>query len=68
LWALTQDFDQLEKRIEKSFDCLFEIVPGKDTLRIKLQIVRIWEVPTFLKPDQTKTNSLEMVLIDKKVN
>jgi len=52
--------------MKKSLDCLSEIVSGKDAWRIKLHIVRIWEVPTFLNPDQT--NSLEMVLIDEKVN
>jgi len=51
--------------MERSFDSLFENVPGKDGWRIKVRILRIWEVPTFLRPDQT--NSLEMVLIDEKV-
>jgi len=51
--------------MERSFDSLSEIVPGKDGWRIKVRILRIWEVPTFLRPDQT--NSLEMVLIDEKV-
>jgi len=44
--------------MERSFDSLSEIVPNTDGWRI-------WEVPTFLRPDQT--NSLEMVLIDEKV-
>jgi hypothetical protein len=51
--------------MDRSFDSLSEIVPGKDGWRIKVRILRIWEVPTFLRPDQT--NSLEMVLIDDKV-
>jgi len=51
--------------MERSFDSLSEIVPGKDGWRIKVCILRIWEVPTFLRPNQT--NSIEMVLIDEKV-
>lgn len=51
--------------MEKSLDSLSEIVPGRLTWKIKVRLVRLWEVPTFLKPD--KANSLEMVLIDDKV-
>lgn len=50
--------------MEKSFDALSEIAPGRLTWKIKVRLVRLWEVPTFLKPDQA--NSLEMVLVDDK--
>jgi hypothetical protein len=51
--------------MEKGLDCLADIVPGRETWRIKVRVLRMWEVPSFLKPDET--NSLEMVLIDQKV-
>lgn len=51
--------------MDRSFDSLSEIVPDRDGWRIKVRILRLWEVPTLLRPDQT--NSLEMVLIDDKV-
>ncbi|KEH19428.1 animal RPA1 domain protein, partial [Medicago truncatula] len=50
--------------MDRSFDSLSEIVPDRDGWRIKVRILRLWEVPTLLRPDQT--NSLEMVLIDDK--
>jgi hypothetical protein len=45
--------------------CLADIVPGRENWRIKVRVLRMWEVLAFLKPDET--NSLEMVLIDHKV-
>jgi hypothetical protein len=51
--------------MDKSIDCLCDIVPGRESWRIKVRVLRMWEVPTFLKPDQA--NSVEMVLIDEKV-
>jgi len=51
--------------MDKSIDCLCDIVPGKESWRIKVCVLRMWEVPTFLKLDQA--NSVEMVLIDEKV-
>lgn len=41
-----------------------DIVPGKDAWRIKVRVARMWQVPSFLKPDQA--NTVEMVLIDEK--
>jgi len=51
--------------MEKSIDSLADVMPGRETWRIKVCVLRIWEVPAFLKPDEI--NSLEMVLIDQKV-
>jgi hypothetical protein len=51
--------------MEKSLDSLNEIVPGRLTWRIKVRVVRMWEVPTFLKMNQA--NSLELVLLDQMV-
>lgn len=51
--------------MERSIDPLSDIVPGRESWRIKVRVVRIWEVPSFLKPGEA--NSLELVLIDDKV-
>lgn len=51
--------------MEKAFHSVYEIATGKDGLKIKVRVLRLWEVPAFLNPDQT--NSVEMVLIDEKV-
>jgi len=48
-----------------AFDSLCDILPGKDAWRIKVRVARMWQVPSFLKPDQA--NTVEMVLIDEKV-
>lgn len=50
--------------MESVFHSVSEIAAGKDGWRIKVRVLRMWEVPTFMKPDIT--NSLEMVLIDEK--
>ncbi|AES99245.1 replication factor A protein 1 [Medicago truncatula] len=49
--------------MEKLFHSVSEIALGEDGWKIKVRVLRLWEVPSFLKPDQT--NSLEMVLIDE---
>jgi hypothetical protein len=51
--------------MESVFHSVSEIAAGKDGWRIRVRVLRMWEVPTFMKPDVT--NSLEMVLIDEKV-
>ncbi|PNX74413.1 replication factor-A carboxy-terminal domain protein [Trifolium pratense] len=48
------------------FDDVAELLPGKENLRIKARVVRMWRVPTFLNP--AESISLEMVLIDEKVS
>lgn len=52
--------------MERSFDYVADVVTGRETWRIKVRVLRIWEVPEFLKPDEI--NSLEMVLINQKKN
>ncbi|XP_024628783.1 replication protein A 70 kDa DNA-binding subunit C [Medicago truncatula] len=49
--------------MDKSLDLVNDIVPGRLNWRIRVRVVRMWEVPTFLKPNQA--NSLEMVLLDQ---
>jgi len=51
--------------MENSFHSVSEIATGKEGWRIKVRVLRLWEVPAFLQPDQT--NFVEMVLIDEKV-
>lgn len=51
--------------MDKSLDLVNDIVPGRLNWRIKVRVIRMWEVPTFLKPNQA--NSLEMVLLDQMV-
>jgi len=51
--------------MEKSIDCLSDIVHGREMWRIKVYVLRMWEVTTFLSPNET--NSQETVLINQKV-
>lgn len=53
-------------RMENSFDSLCDVLPGRETWRIKVCVDRLWAVQTFMKHDQI--NSLEMVLVDEKVD
>jgi len=46
----------------RSFDSLANDVPRRDNLRIKVRVVHVWEVPSFMQ-----INSLEMDLVDEKV-
>jgi hypothetical protein len=51
--------------MDPSFDLVSDVLLGREVWRIKVRIIMIWEVPTFLNQDQT--NSFEMVLIDEEV-
>ncbi|CAJ2664707.1 replication protein A 70 kDa DNA-binding subunit A-like [Trifolium pratense] len=50
--------------MDSTFDMLCDVVPGRESWRVKVRVIRVWEVPNFLNPDQI--NSIEMVLIDEK--
>ncbi|MCH80683.1 replication factor A protein, partial [Trifolium medium] len=50
--------------MDKAFDTLGSVSTGKESWRIKVRVLRLWSVYSFMKPDQV--NSLEMVLIDEK--
>ncbi|WJX37232.1 hypothetical protein P8452_25014 [Trifolium repens] len=41
-----------------------EIVPNQGSVRIKVHVLRLWKVPSFLNPSEI--SSIEMVLIDDK--
>jgi hypothetical protein len=41
------------------------VSPGKESWRLKVRVLRLWSVASFMRPDQV--NSIEMVLIDEKV-
>lgn len=43
-----------------------DITPNKETWRIKVRIIRTWRRPNFNNPNEE--NSIEMVLMDEKVN
>jgi hypothetical protein len=44
---------------------LSEVVAGKENIRIKVRVLCMWKVPTFMNPSET--NSIELVLVDEKV-
>jgi hypothetical protein len=48
-----------------AFDMLGLVSPGKESWRVKVRVLRLWNVSSFMRPDQV--NSIEMVLIDEKV-
>lgn len=50
----------------KNFDCLSDVVSEKDSWRVVVRVVRLWEVPIFLNPKQT--SPIEMVMVDEKVH
>ncbi|CAJ2635312.1 unnamed protein product [Trifolium pratense] len=47
-----------------AFDDIADLVPGKERVRIKARIVRLWKVPAFLNPNES--GSIELVLVDHK--
>ncbi|PNX85493.1 replication factor A protein, partial [Trifolium pratense] len=51
-------------KVCKKFDCVSEILPNKDCVRIKVRVLRIWKTSSFLNPSDV--NSIEMVLVDEK--
>jgi hypothetical protein len=53
-------------KVELEVDDLADILPGKENVRIRVQIVRLWKVPSFVNPSESI--SLEMVLVDEKVS
>jgi hypothetical protein len=54
-----------KRKVELEVDDLADILPGKENVRIRVRIVRLWKVPSFVNPSQSI--SLEMVLVDEKV-
>jgi hypothetical protein len=55
-----------KKKSGRKFDMLSEIVDGKENIRIKVRVIRMWNVPTFLNPSET--NTVELVFVDEKVS
>ncbi|PNY06911.1 replication factor A protein [Trifolium pratense] len=51
-------------KVCKTFDSVVDLVPGKDSIRIKVRVLRLWKVSAFLNPSET--SSIEMVLVDEK--
>ncbi|CAJ2652163.1 unnamed protein product [Trifolium pratense] len=50
--------------MDRAFDTLASVCSGKESWRIKVRVLRLWSVCSFMKPEQVI--SLEMVLIDDK--
>jgi hypothetical protein len=50
---------------DSKFDCIADLMPDKDNLRVRVRILRLWKVPAFLNP--LESSSMEMVLVDDKV-
>jgi hypothetical protein len=53
-------------KVESKFDDVADILPGKENVRIKVRVIRMWKVPAFINP--CEFNSIELVLIDQKVS
>jgi hypothetical protein len=53
-------------KVCKKFDDVAEIVPNQGSTRIKVRVLRLWKIPSFLNPSEI--SSIEMVLIDEKVS
>ncbi|KAK2374547.1 eukaryotic translation initiation factor 4E-1 [Trifolium repens] len=51
-------------KVCKNFDDVAEIVPNQGSTRIKVRVLRLWKIPSFLNPSEI--SSIEMVLIDEK--
>ncbi|KAK2424455.1 replication factor A protein [Trifolium repens] len=46
----------------KKFTALCDILPEKEGIHIKVRVLRLWKVPTFLNPSETGLT--EMILLD----
>ncbi|KAK2447592.1 replication protein A 70 kDa DNA-binding subunit C [Trifolium repens] len=51
-------------KLELEVDNLADILQGKENVRIRVRIVRLWKVPSFVNPSESI--SLEMVFVDEK--
>ncbi|GAU23940.1 hypothetical protein TSUD_181290 [Trifolium subterraneum] len=51
-------------KCDAKFNDISKIDGGKEDLRIKARVIRMWKVPTFTNPSEF--SSLEMVLMDEK--
>jgi hypothetical protein len=52
--------------VDSKFDCVADIVPGNENVRIKVRVIKMWKVAGFL--NSSEVNLLEMVLVDEKVS
>ncbi|XP_045791024.1 replication factor A protein 1-like isoform X3 [Trifolium pratense] len=46
------------------FDMLCDVLPGHNSWKFKVRVLRMWAISSFMKPNEL--NSMEMVLIDEK--
>jgi hypothetical protein len=54
-----------QEKKDGKFIMLGDIGAAKENIRIKVRVLRMWKVPTFMNPYET--NSIELVLVDEKV-
>jgi hypothetical protein len=52
-------------KVCKKFDDVADMLPNQGSARIKVRVLRLSKIPSFLNP--SKISSIEMVLIDEKV-
>ncbi|CAJ2642866.1 unnamed protein product [Trifolium pratense] len=53
----------MEKRLVGSaFDEIADVVPGKERVRIKARVIRLWKVPAFLNPNESGSIELRWFL------
>ncbi|CAJ2637912.1 unnamed protein product [Trifolium pratense] len=48
--------------VSYAFDDIDDLVPGKERVRIKARIVRLWKVPAFLNPNESGSIELRWFL------
>jgi len=48
-------FVGLFSRMEKSIGSFSDVVIGRESWKIRVKVVRIWEVSSFLKPRETNS-------------
>jgi hypothetical protein len=55
-----------KEKVDSKFDDVTDILPDKENVSIKVEVIHLWKVPAFLNP--CESSSLELALIDEKVS
>ncbi|CAJ2647173.1 unnamed protein product [Trifolium pratense] len=61
-WA--ESVIQFDFEMATQFDMLCDVLPGHNSWKFKVRVLRMWAISSFMKPNEL--NSMEMVLIDEK--
>ncbi|XP_045802201.1 uncharacterized protein LOC123895755 [Trifolium pratense] len=59
-WA--ESVIQFDFEMATQFDMLCDVLPGHNSWKFKVRVLRMWAISSFMKPNEL--NSMEMVLID----